>query len=1420
MADLETLTLQINTESQQATRAISSLSKKLDALSASIAKLETGKLVSLANGLDTLNMAIYSLNTTSTTYDYKRVVNNIARFATINVSQINNLSTSLTTLATSFTGMGAAADISENVSRMIQAINSLGYKSTARALENIPKLEKELSSLIKTFAQLPNVNQSIIDFTKSLSSLVGTSNKVSKVTEGVSKSIDKFGTSATHATKKAFKLSSAVGKVYAEYWLLMRAFSGIKKAFVSAADYLEAYNYFDVVAEKIGSDTFRKAGTGSAEEYADAFTSEMKRKLKQMSGLELDLENRLIKTTNAKSLGLNITEITQYQASIASITNAMGQAQEVSTATAKAFSMLAADMGSLRNVDYEQVAQNLQSALTGQARALYKYGIDLTEATLEQYAYANGVNKAVSEMTQAEKAQLRLLAILDQSKVAWGDLANTINSPANQLRQLSNNFSELGTVLGQLFVPLMQNVLPWINGLSIALKQLAIDIATLLGIQLNIDEFGKGFSDTIDVDTEAVDDLNKSMKETKKNIREFDELKVIGGDKSKAGSGLADQIDLTKQIVAATSEYERVWDEAYRQMENKAQAIAEALKSVLDPIRQIVEDFHIGDFFKAGEDVSDLVISIFDFISNAISKVDWKAIGIKIGEFFEGIKWGEILKSIGSVIGSAIQGAFDIWTGSFSVAPMETAIITAFALLKFTGLGEVLSSNIQGTITKWFKKKGIDSNFLQKAGIGAIEVGLGVSFWIDNVKDIKSSKKAAFGLESLGQTAISSLLTAAGFKSVASALGMSLGPLGFAVTTGLVLTAELVSAVLSIPDAYEIALQIAREQYEWVEKYHLDTINVLATVEIEQGHIDVQFNQLDDLADKVYDLSLNYDKLTDGEKNLLKYYSEELIGIMPELADKIDKVTGAYKGTREELEKLIEAQKIQIKQDAVKDILTEVYTRQYEVKAKVDEVQGEYDAAWAEWRSYSQQLKAIGITDETLQILKDTGDWDQAIWNQVKYSENMYEDAAKLQEAVSKIGYKDVPKIWARVVASNEALDTLKTDYESLNETISYYTGQLEETVGGSLDSITGFVGDTDKDINDTVKKSKLPKEVDKTLNNVTETIKTDGKASKDEMNDLFTKINNAFAGLGDGKVPAEVQTTMDNIKKAILDNSPALCQYMQLLKIQMEQAFTDAHYTGSDLIWNPNNISARLGVDFGKIEESLRYTAKPALGSLEDDLKELFGGTLPEEVDKKLKALAKTIKNGGGQKAVTDALYDLRYTFLSLAADGGMYIDLGLGYAIDEYGRYVYAAMGNVLDETKETTLKEIKANSPSKVYREIGKYIPEGLALGITDEVPYAVKSISDLAASIQSVFTGFTYNIPNLGLNNTYGASYYNNGNPYADAGSSLYDAMSSMYRNQNGQTEVVFRVEGDPYGIFKVVREENNKYRNRTHRSAFN
>lgn len=251
----------------------------------------------------------------------------------------------------------------------------------------------------------------------------------------------------------ASSLSAAglIGKI-AKLYVVVRSLRGVadyvKDAVTSSMDYVEDYDYFDTTMGKIASEwgkDYKKYGYNNAKEYGESFKKRLTDTMGKMTGFHMEKDGTL-SDTNSKNLGLDSSQMMNYAASVAQVTNSVGMSGEASTAASKALSMLAGDMSSFKNVDMDTVMKNFSSGLMGQSEALYKYGIDITNATLQQYAYSNGIKKSVSSMSQNEKMQLRMLAILDQSKVAWGNLAKTINSPSNQLRLL-NGWQELGKTI-------------------------------------------------------------------------------------------------------------------------------------------------------------------------------------------------------------------------------------------------------------------------------------------------------------------------------------------------------------------------------------------------------------------------------------------------------------------------------------------------------------------------------------------------------------------------------------------------------------------------------------------------------------------------------------------------------------------------------------------------------------------------------------------------------------------------------------------------------------------------------------------------------------------------------------------------------------------------------------------------------------
>lgn len=730
MADIDSLQIKIKADANNASNALDKLANSLTNFQRSLS-IDTSKLTSISNSIQSIANAASSMNT-SGIKNISTLTNSINRMGKIDTSGLSRISSALKTFSadmagTKVDGVGDIASIASSISR-------LGGVASGRAVTNIPLLAKNLKQLFTTLSTAPNVSENIIRMTNALAGLASTGAASGRAANSLGRNLNTYTVSARRATKSTFSLAAAFGRFYATYFLVIRGIKSLWKSIEGTTDYIEAFNYYTVAFNKVGKEwgkDFEKFGYDNAEDYAQSFGSRVNELLGKMSGLKVDVDGGLISESGMKNLGLNLQEITQYASQLASITNSLGQTGEVTTAISKSMTMLAGDISSLFNVDYSTVATNLQSGLIGQSRALYKYGIDITNATLQTYAYRYGIEKAVSEMSQAEKQQLRLLAILDQSKVSWGDLANTINSPSNMIRQFTNNVKEAGMVLGQLFIPVLQKVLPVINGVVIAIKRLLVSVANLLGIKIDFSSFGQGvsgYNEELEDTADALDKVGTSAKNAKSGVREFDKLKVISTPKSSgSGSGAGGTgIDLTKEIMDATAEYEKVWQEAFDKMQNTALGWADKIEKLLEPVKKLFKDLFNGDFFEAGQDLSGIVTGIFNWMSDAIASVDWYQIGQNIGQFLAGIDWTAVFTSAGNFIETAIDAAIDLWKGSFDAAPIETTIITAIGLLKFTGVGDIIWGKISDKLSA--KVLGSSIGIVPTIAIAAVtwEIGFNV----------------------------------------------------------------------------------------------------------------------------------------------------------------------------------------------------------------------------------------------------------------------------------------------------------------------------------------------------------------------------------------------------------------------------------------------------------------------------------------------------------------------------------------------------------------------------------------------------------------------------------------------------------------------------------------------------------------------
>ena len=231
-------------------------------------------------------------------------------------------------------------------------------------------------------------------------------------------------------------------------------------------------------------------------------------------------------------MGIDPAKWMRNQGVFNTLLSGFGSVADRSYLMSKNLTQLGYDISSFFNISVEDAMQKLQSGISGELEPLRRLGYDLSQAKLEQTALTLGIEKSVSAMTQAEKAELRYYAIMTQVTTAQGDMARSLEAPANQLRIFQAQLTQASRAIGNIFIPILQKILPIAIAVLRIVRELADAIAKLFHFKLTeIDYSGVGNLASGAEDAAAgFDDATSAAKELKKSVMGFDELNILNGN--------------------------------------------------------------------------------------------------------------------------------------------------------------------------------------------------------------------------------------------------------------------------------------------------------------------------------------------------------------------------------------------------------------------------------------------------------------------------------------------------------------------------------------------------------------------------------------------------------------------------------------------------------------------------------------------------------------------------------------------------------------------------------------------------------------------------------------------------------------------------------------------------------------------------
>lgn len=355
------------------------------------------------------------------------------------------------------------------------------------------------------------------------------------------------------------------------------------------------------------------------------------------------------------ALGLNAVAMRKNTGVIFNMTSSMGVAEDNALKMSKGISLLTEDMASFYNLSGTEAFNKLRAGLTGETEPLKALGILVDENTVKQVAYSEGIAENGAELTQQQKVLARYVAILKQTSNAQGDLARTIDSPANQLRILKNQVSQLGMAFGNLLLPMIQAVLPYITAftkvVTTALNTLSVFLAKTFGYELKDSTKDIGnISSGIGGIGGGLDSANKSAKKLKGTLAGFDEMNVITDSSSDSGTGGAGGGGATGgDLGFSLGDYDAHLDGLDSKVDKIVNNIKKGFSGVADIVKSIWKSEPVQAWAGA---VTSYGQFVFDYFST---------LG---GSFVENmtLTWSSIEGNLGTTVGNMTTLWTNFWT--------------------------------------------------------------------------------------------------------------------------------------------------------------------------------------------------------------------------------------------------------------------------------------------------------------------------------------------------------------------------------------------------------------------------------------------------------------------------------------------------------------------------------------------------------------------------------------------------------------------------------------------------------------------------------------------------------------------------------------------------------------------------------------